>query len=129
MENNKKIENSKIKTTFNKMEKLLEFDKIKQKWAEYAFTDKAKQQIWEAEPFLSETELGLRLAETTEARLLIENAGNPPLVSFEGIEDLVLVARKGGCLTAEQLENMQIALVAVRRLKDYLNRCKQYAAS
>ena len=129
MENNKKIENNKIKTTFNKIEKLLELDKIKEKWAEYAFTDKAKQQIWDAEPFLSETELGLRLAETTEARLLIENAGNPPLVSFEGIDDLVLVARKGGCLNAEQLENIRVALVAVRRLKDYLNRCKQYVAS
>lgn len=34
--------------------------------------------------------------------------------------------KKGGCLTGQQLEQIEITLVAVKRLKDYLNRCKQF---
>ena len=113
----------------NNIEKILEFDKIKEKWSEFAFTDRAKQQIAETEPFLSEAELLLKLAETTEAKVMIESAGSPPLVSFEGISEMLTIAKKGGCLTASQLENIEVALVAVKRLKEYLNRCKQFAAS
>ncbi len=111
------------------IEKILEFDKVKEKWSELAFTERAKQEINEIKPIMAETELMVRLAETTEARSIIEQAGSPPIVSFEGIAELMQIAVKGGCLTAPQLENIELALVAVRRLKDYLDRSKQFAAS
>lgn len=111
------------------VEKSLEFDRIKEQWAELAYTAWAKEKIGEAEPFLSESALLHALAETTEARLLLEKGGTPPPVSLNGVEELVTIAKKEGCLTAEGLEQIGSALAAVKRLKDYLNRCKQYEAS
>lgn len=107
-------------------EKILEFDKIKQLWLEYAFTKKAKERIEEAVPFLSERELLAGLRETTESRQLLEKCGEPPLVSLNGMEEILLIAGKGDCLSAGQLECVRSGLVAVRRLKDYLERGKAY---
>ncbi len=66
-----------------------------------------------------------RLKETTQAKKIIEGWGNPPLVSLEGIRQWVTLAQKGDCLTPFQLEEIEISLVAVMRLKAYLNKCKQ----
>ena len=107
-----------------KTEEILEFDKIKEKWAQLALTEQARQRIMEQEPCLSETELALRQRETTEARTLLEKEGTPPLVSMEGIGTLLAVASRGDCLTAAQLEQIESALTAVKRLKDYLDRGK-----
>ena len=107
-----------------KTEEILEFDKIKEKWAQLALTEAARQRIMETEPCLSETELALRQQETTEARTLLEKEGTPPLVSMEGIGTLLAVASRGDCLTAAQLEQIESALTAVKRLKDYLDRGK-----
>ena len=105
-------------------EEILEFDKIKEKWAQLALTEAAKGRIMGQEPCLSETELALRQQETTEAKTLLEQEGTPPLVSMEGIDTLLAVAGRGDCLTAAQLEQIESALTAVKRLKDYLDRGK-----
>ncbi len=52
-------------------EKIIEFDKIKEKWANHALTVWAKQQIAEITPFLSEAELRKNMRDTTEGRQLI----------------------------------------------------------
>lgn len=108
----------------NQEEKILEFDKIKQIWLEYAFTRKAKRQIEEASPFLSERELLSALRETTMSSQFLEKCGEPPLVSLNGMEEILLTAKKGDCLSAGQLEGVQNALVAVGRLKSYLEKGK-----
>ena len=102
----------------------LEFDKIKTKWRECALTEAAGKKIEDAGMILSETELAGRLRETTESRQMLEKCGTPPLVSLEGIEEILTVAEKGMCLTPEELEQMAGAYVAVKRLKDYLERGK-----
>ena len=113
----------------NHEEQTLEFDKIKQRWAEYAYTDYAKQQIAEAAPILSELDLTARLRETGEARQLLEKCGTPPLVSLTGMEELLHVAAIGDCLAAWQLEQLALALTAFKRLADYLERGKAYRNS
>ncbi len=105
-------------------EEILEFDKIKEKWAQLALTNGAKERIAAEEPCLRETELLLRQQETTEAKMLLETEGTPPLVSMEGIDTLLSIAQRGDCLTAPQLEQIEIFLTAVRRLKEYLARGK-----
>ena len=107
-------------------EKILEFDKIKEMWSGYALTEKAKQRVREQVPYLAEMELAVALRETTQAKELLEKCGIPPLVSLSGGEELLNAAAKGECLAAWQLEQLATALVAVRRLKDYLNRGKGY---
>lgn len=108
------------------LEKIIELDKIKSKWMDMAMTDWAKEKIRHATPFLSENELRRNLKETTESRAMIEKCGTPPLVSMEGMEEILLMAEKGDCLIPIQLEKVEKALVAIRRLKEYLNRCKHY---
>ncbi len=113
----------------NQEERILEFDKIKELWLAYAMTEHAKTRISEMVPYLSEMELIAALRETTESKLLIEKCGNPPLVSLSGMDEVLMVVSKDDCLSAAQLEIVKAALVAVRRLKDYLERGKAYDIS
>ena len=107
-------------------EKILEFDRIKEKLAELACTDKARQQIQELKPSLSELEVKASQRETTEARKMIEICGNPPVTALQGVDEWIEFASKGGCLTHRQLEQISMVLAAVRRLKDYLRRGKEH---
>ena len=107
-------------------EKALEFDKVKEIWEELALTEWAKQEIKNCVPYLSETELLRKLKETTEARLMIEKCGNPPLVSLHGIAEWIEIAEKGDCLNPAQLEEVEKALVAVMRMKNYLSKGRGY---
>ena len=110
-------------------DKVLEFDKMKEKWMELALTEWAKEKIKDTVPIMSENELIARQRETSEARELLEKSGNPPLVSLSGIRECIQTAAKGGCLSISQLEDMEKSLVAVMRLKNYLSRCKQWEIS
>lgn len=103
---------------------ILEFHKILNKLEEYAYTEKAKEEIRNLGPFMAERDVLAKQRETTEARIILDKMGNPPLVSLSGVEELLLIAEKEGCLAAEQLEYIAITLTAVRRLKDFLCRCK-----
>lgn len=110
-------------------EKILEFNKIKERWLTLAMTENAKKMIEEAEPILVERELTARLRETTESRELLEKCGNPPLVALEGMEEIQMIAARGECLSPYQLTQVVNALVAVRRMMDYLERGKGYQNS
>lgn len=107
-------------------QKALEFDKVKEIWKNFALTERAKQEIENSIPYLSETELLRKLRETTEARLMIEKCGNPPLVSLNGMTEWIEIAEKGECLNPLQLEEIEKALVAVMRIKNYLNKGQAY---
>lgn len=107
-------------------EYILEFHKIKERLSELAYTVYAKEQISNLKPYLSEQEVSSKQRETTEAKIMIEKCGNPPITSLEGVREWIEMAHKGGCLSAKQLESIASALTAVRRFKDYLIRCKQF---
>ncbi len=109
--------------------RMLEFDRIIGRLEEMAYTEKAKEMIRELAPGLSEAEVKAQLKNTTEARTMLENCGMPPITALEGIMELLEMAGKGICLTAEQLEKIASTLTAVKRLKDYLCRAKAYDIS
>ena len=111
------------------IEKQIEFDKVKEIWAELAITDWAKEKIKEAGIYFSETELRKQIKDTTDARLLMEKLGMPPLQNMAEIKEALLIAEKGDCLTPYQLERVESVLVVIRRLKDYLARGKMYQNS
>ena len=112
-----------------KEEKIIEFDKIKDIWFGYALTKAAKKQIEEAKPYLEETKLLTALRETSQSRQMLELLGTPPMVSLEGMEEVLVIAQKGECLSVAQLILVQNALTAVERLKSYLNRGKSHEIS
>lgn len=106
-------------------EKTLEFNLIKEKLLEFAYTKKAKDEIKNLKPYMSESELQIKLRETTQAKLLIDKMGKPPLTGLIDIHNYIQIAEKGGCLTEEELESVGVTLNSIKRLKDYLCRSKQ----
>ncbi len=70
-------------------DKVLEFDKMKEKWMELALTEWAKEKIKNTVPGISENELIARQRETSGARELLEESGNPSLVSLCGIRECI----------------------------------------
>lgn len=110
-------------------EAIIEFDQIREQWRELAVTEAAKKKINEITYFLEEGELRRQIRETSEAKELIEKGGTPPLASIDEAKEIVAYAVKESCLTPYQLERIEKALVAVDRLKHYLERGKQYQNS
>lgn len=108
------------------IEKQIEFDKIKDMWADLAVTDVAREKIRGVSIYLSEQELKKQLRDTTDARHLIEKLGTPPLQNVTEMREILLAAEKGDCLTPYQLERVEKVLVAVKRLKDYLEKGRMY---
>ena len=106
------------------IERQIEFDKIKEKWAELALTDWAKERIRTSTLYFSEAELLKQLKDTTDARELIEKLRTPPLQNMSELKEALLIAEKGECLTPYQLERVEKFLVAIRRFKEYLARGK-----
>ena len=106
------------------IERQIEFDKVKEMWAELAVTESAAERIRKADVCFSEDELRRQLRETSDARELIEKIGTPPLQNISEVKDVLLIAEKGECLSPYQLERVEKVLAAVRRLKDYLERGK-----
>lgn len=108
------------------IEKQIEINKIKEKWKDLALTDWAKEQIEKTGIFLSESELRRQLKDTTDARNMIDKCGTPPLSNVSEITVIMEAAVRGECLTPFQLEKICMSLVAIKRLKDYLSRGKEY---
>lgn len=71
------------------IDKQIEFDKVKEMWADLAITDYAKERIGEIKLCLSESELKKQLRDTTDARYMIEIAGTPPLQNITEIKDIL----------------------------------------
>lgn len=102
----------------------LEFDMIISKLKEYALTGWAKEKFDELRPYMSEAQLESRLRETSEARKILDEVGTPPLISMNEVGENLMIASKGGMLTPSQLEYMGVVITGIRRLRDFLGRCK-----
>ncbi|QNU68937.1 DNA mismatch repair protein MutS [Ruminiclostridium herbifermentans] len=98
----------------------LEFDKVLEILEEQALSDETKIRIKKLEPYLSEAEVLRHLSETTEAKLIIEHYGNPPLSAMKDLKKSLSLIGKGTFLMPEQLEGIAQFLIACRRLKAYL---------
>ena len=107
-------------------ERQIEFDKVRDIWAELAVTGYAKERIEAAKIILEEKDLRKELRDTTDAKEMIDNLGNPPLQNVTEIREILEAAAKGDCLTPYQLERVERVLVAVERLMDYLKRGQQF---
>lgn len=107
---------------------ILEFDKIRKMLQEYAMTDAAKELCVQLTPTLSQSEVSCRQRETTEARTLLDKAGQPPLMSLSGIRDNIRAAVQGQCLSAQELEQLEQMLAGIWRLKSYLGKTKYLEA-
>ena len=106
----------------------LGFDQIVQQLQEQAVSQAARQKLAETEPILHEGLCKARMEETTAARLVMENAGTPPLTDTEGTEYALIQAAQGGMLLPGQLTFIARFCSTVRRLRRYLQNAQIYSA-
>ncbi|HCL03083.1 MAG TPA: DNA mismatch repair protein MutS [Lachnoclostridium phytofermentans] len=102
----------------------LEFQKILEMLCEYAVSEEAKKNLIKMEPSLREVEVINRTKETTEARMIYDVQGNPPMSERKEIEMILSLAKKGGMLSPEQLTLVSQFIAASRRLKSYLTKAQ-----
>ena len=74
-------------------ESQIEFDKIKELWANLAVTEASRDKIRNASFFLSESELRKQIKDTTNSRKLMECFGAPPLQNAEEIREILAGAK------------------------------------
>ncbi len=101
------------------------FEYIKKILAEYANTDEAKQRASKLEPMLKESELRKSQRDTTQARLMLDEVGAPPIPRMERIREYIDRAVMGELLMPEEMEAVGVFLVAVKRMKSYLEKGKE----
>ncbi len=108
----------------NKMYETLEYNKVLKILEEYALSEKARSRIKKLGPFISDGEVSRHLNETTEAKVIIENYGTPPLSGMNELEKSLALLGKGTLLMPEQLGNIAQFLTSCRRLKGYLKKAE-----
>lgn len=106
----------------NQSLELIGYKEILGQLEDHAATKQAKKLCRELVPYLSEAELGRQMRETTQARQLLDHAGTPPLPLMERVEECLDKAVVGELLLPEQIFRIGEFLVAVRRLKQYLDK-------
>lgn len=101
----------------------LEFNLIIENLKNLAHTEAAKERIGRLLPSMKEIEVKKNLRDTTETRIILDRIGQPPAVSMNGLSEILISVRQGGCLTPEELEETGAMLTGVKRFKDFLKRC------
>ncbi len=112
-----------------KMFSTLEFNKVLNLLEEHALSENAKAKIRMLEPYLSESEVSRHLNETTEAKLIIEQYGTPPLSVMNDLDKSLTLLGKGTLLMPDQLGSIAQFLTACRRLKNYLKKAENTSTS
>lgn len=102
----------------------IEFDQIIEKLKEYAVSDKAKKEIEKISPYMDEVLLRSKTAETTEARTILDQMGNPPLAEMKDIDEIITLAVQGSMLWPEQLTNADRFLASVSRMRAFLTKAE-----
>lgn len=113
----------------NKNHEVLSYNEIIGQLEEYASSPQAKKMISKLSPILSEAELRKSMKDTTQARMMLDMAGTPPVPAMENIEILVDKAVRYELLLPEELEQIGTFIAAVKRMKEYLQRGKAYQIS
>jgi len=104
---------------------ILEFNQILEQLSTYAITRQTKISIRDLQPCINEAEVKKYLRDTTQARQLIDDVGMPPIPFMENIEEYIIKAVKGELLLPEDMEQIGMFLVAIGRLKSYLERGRE----
>lgn len=102
--------------------KEIEYGKILGMLSEYAFSEKVKARLLQLKPYMDESVLIARTAETTQAKRILEISGNPPLASMIELEKIISLMDKHGVLNPDQLASVSQFVSTCTRMKRYLKR-------
>ena len=102
--------------------RILEYNKIKEALASCAACSLGKRRALAMAPRNDVAWIRQRLAETTEARWLLQDLGNPPLGGLTDFGPVLSRARSQGLLAPEDLLQIADAMRCARRVREYLGR-------
>ena len=77
------------------IEKIIEFDKIKEMWMNLTVTEGAKEKIRKMSYCLEETKLRKMMRDTTQGKNLMEKLGTPPLQNTGEIHETISAMTSG----------------------------------
>lgn len=99
---------------------MLEYGKVKERLAEFAVSDLVKRKIMELAPLTNHLVIAAQLAETTEARAIVDKSSSVPIHSLTGIEEIMNKLGRGFILNPEELTHINNLLQEVQRLKRFM---------
>ncbi|HEX2951958.1 MAG TPA: endonuclease MutS2 [Armatimonadota bacterium] len=107
--------------------RLLEYNKVKDMLLKHVSSSIGKSYIERMKPGRDINVVKGRMAETTEAKLLLTDAGDAPLQGLHDVREAVTRAQKRAILTPEELLDIAETAACSRRLHRYLaNTAGQY---
>ena len=107
---------------FEQAGRLLEFDQVLARLAEYTRTALGRSRVMSLEPSSDLLEVATRQHETTEARRYIDGGGSLEFGPEQDITDLIQRALLGGLLRGEELNSVRAFARAARYDRDDLSR-------
>ncbi|NLY74071.1 MAG: hypothetical protein GX075_02060 [Firmicutes bacterium] len=99
---------------------LLEFPQIKKRLAECALSKLGRKLAEGLKPRANITAVSEMLRETTEARLLLEAAGRPPLHGLADLSDLIGKLNAGGVLDPLSLQAIADFMRGCRHTREFM---------
>ncbi len=102
----------------------LEFNIILQNISEFALSENAKNKLLSLAPSLDERMCRNHMKDTTEAKMVLESIGTPPLVSMKELESILLLAEKGSMLMPQQLLTVASFIHSCKRVAAFLRRAE-----
>ena len=105
---------------YEKVYNTLEFDKVKQKAAFFAVTDKAKEEIISRTPIKNERLLRETLNKTDEALKTINAKGFLPLNGYAQSGEYIIHAQKGGTIREGALIKISSSIKYAAQIKSYI---------
>ncbi len=100
--------------------RVLEFNKILERLAQYAMTDAGKARCRALVPSSEEAQVRRSLDETEEAVVLLTYLGSNPLIGFSDVTEYITIAKKGACLSPRALMDVALLLRAARAARQSL---------
>ena len=102
----------------------LEFDTILQQLADCAVSAATKARCAALSPADTLEEAARLTTQTTEAKKIVELAGNPPIASMAELEKIIILLNADALLTPEQIGDVMTFLASCNRMKAYLKKAE-----
>ncbi len=102
----------------------LEFNRILQTLADFALSEEAKRRLLALQALLREADCKRAMAETTEAKVILDHQGSPPLSFVTELQTILALAKNGSMLSPAQLGSVVDFLESCRKMKAYLKRAE-----
>jgi len=104
--------------------KTLEFDVILSQLSDCAVSAAAKERCKHITPASSIAEAERLLNQTSEARKIIEQSGNPPIAIMTDLEKIITLLNAEAMLTTENISSVVTFLISCSRIKSYLKKAE-----